>query len=182
MVQRFRLIGVTVLSILVLTIVGAVSTSPAYADNVTFSLHISPNPALPNQAVTFSGQVNPPLTSADTISVYVHSGSLTCPDDIGFVPLAVNLAPSMTPSNLPLHFTGTADNTGHYSITVAGGFAADLYGVLAVDSSYSQLGEFSPCDPFTVSPVIPEYPFGLAVLAVFMIIAYGVIRRKTIMK
>jgi hypothetical protein len=29
------------------------------------------------------------------------------------------------------------------------------------------------------APPIPEYPIGLAVLAVFMIIAYGVIRRKT---
>ena len=38
---------------------------------------------------------------------------------------------------------------------------------------------------FTVtsaSPPIPEYPVGLAVLAIFMIIAYGVIRRRTITK
>jgi hypothetical protein len=32
------------------------------------------------------------------------------------------------------------------------------------------------------APPIPEYPFGLVVLAVFMVIAYGVIRRKTIVK
>lgn len=179
MVQRFRFIGITILSILLLTIVGAVSLSPAYA-GATITINISPNPALPGQSVTFSGQVNPPLTAADNIAVYVHSGSLTCPDDIRFVPLAVNLAPSVTPSTFPSKFTGTADKAGFYSITVAGGFAAGLYGVIAVDETASFLG--SDCDPFTVAPPIPEYPFGLAILAIFMIIAYGVIRRKTVTK
>ena len=34
---------------------------------------------------------------------------------------------------------------------------------------------------FTIQPAtpIPEYPYGLAVLAIFMMLAYGVIRRKT---
>jgi hypothetical protein len=168
-----------VLSILVLTIIGASFLSPAYAGIPTsISLNVSPNPALPNQAVTFSGQVTP--AAADSITVFVHSGSLTCPDDIRFVPLAVNLAPStLTPSNLPIHFTGTADSTGFYSITVPGGFAVGLYGVIAVDESTSIV---SNCDPFTVSTVIPEYPFGLAILAIFMVIGYGVIRRRTITK
>jgi hypothetical protein len=29
------------------------------------------------------------------------------------------------------------------------------------------------------APPIPEYPVGLAILAVFMVIGYGLIRRKT---
>jgi hypothetical protein len=29
------------------------------------------------------------------------------------------------------------------------------------------------------TPPVPEYSFGLAVLAIFMIIGYGVIRRRT---
>lgn len=171
MAQRFRFVGVTVLSILVLTIVGVVSLSPAHAVG-TMTLNVSPNPPLPGQTVTFSGQVTPPLTSADNIEVVVSSGGLTCADDIRFVPLAVGL----TPSTFSGSFTGTADSAGHYSITVAGGFAAGLYGAIALDES---AGLASVCDPFTVTPNIPEYPFGLAVLAIFMIIAYSVIKRKT---
>jgi hypothetical protein len=34
-------------------------------------------------------------------------------------------------------------------------------------------------DSISCTLVIPEYPFGLAILAIFMIIGYGVIRRKT---
>jgi hypothetical protein len=33
---------------------------------------------------------------------------------------------------------------------------------------------------FTIIPAaIPEYPLGLSLLAIFMVIAYGVIKRKT---
>ncbi len=40
------------------------------------------------------------------------------------------------------------------------------------------------CPVGSIQPVapIPEYPLGLALLAIFMILAYGVIRRKTITK
>jgi hypothetical protein len=182
MAQRFKLIGITILSILVLTIVGAVSLSPAYAQTMT--LNISPNHALPGQSVTFSGQVTPPATSTDQIEIDVFSPASSCSaTDIRFVWLAVNLAPSLTPLANPSIFTGTADNVGHYSITVPGGFPAGQYAAVAYDgtSPYS-FGVFADCDPFTVSTVIPEYPFGLAVLAAFMVIAYGVIRRKTIVK
>jgi hypothetical protein len=171
-VQRFKFIGITILSILLLTIVGATFLSPAHAFP-TITLNISPNPPLPNQPVTFSGQVSSPATSADSMAVYVHSGSLTCPDDIGFVALAVNLVPSFNPA---LKFTGTADSSGFYSITVPGGFAVGQYGAIVIDAS-AQLS--SLCDPFTVAPPIPEYPVGLAVLALLMVLSYAVIRRRT---
>jgi hypothetical protein len=32
------------------------------------------------------------------------------------------------------------------------------------------------------SPVIPEYPLGLPLLAIFMLIGYGLIRRRTVTK
>ncbi len=183
LVQRFRFIGITALSILVLTIIGAVSLSPAYAVGpVTMTLNVSPNPALPGQAVTFSGQVTPPATGADNIEIGVGIG-LCEPTDIRVVWLAVNLAPSGIHSTfVGQTFTGTANSAGHYSITVPGGFAAGLYGAIAVDTSYTAVGAGTDCDPFTVAPPIPEYPFGLAVLAAFMVIAYGVIRRKTVTK
>jgi hypothetical protein len=41
---------------------------------------------------------------------------------------------------------------------------------------YTQIGSFSTCQ----ATVIPEYPLGLALLAIFMVVAYGVIRRKSI--
>jgi hypothetical protein len=34
-------------------------------------------------------------------------------------------------------------------------------------------------DPLTVTGVIPEYPLGLSVLAIFMVLAYGLIKRRT---
>jgi len=60
----------------------------------------------------------------------------------------------------------------HYSITVPGQLAG----------SYSTVDDGNPADcvNFTIDPVpIPEYPVGLSVLAIFMIIGYGLIRRKT---
>ena len=181
LVQRLRFIGVAVLSILVLTIIGALSLSPAYAQTMT--LNISPNPALPSQSVTFSGQVTPPATSADNIEIYVEPDNPNCFDDIRFVWLAVNLAPSTLTPSFPLPtFTVVADSAGHYSITATGGLPAGTYGVLARDTSYSSVEVLSACDPFNVLTSIPEYPLGVAILAIFMVIAYGVIRRKTIVK
>src|SRR5208283_4590652 len=117
MVQRFRFIGITALSILLLMIIGTTFSpqpliSPVSA-TVSFTLNISPNPALPDESVTFSGQVSPPETSADTITVIVYS-SVSCGPigDIGFIPLTVNLAPS-TPTAVT--FTGTANSAGVYS-------------------------------------------------------------------
>lgn len=39
-------------------------------------------------------------------------------------------------------------------------------------------------DPLTVAaaPPIPEYPFGLSLLAILMIVGYAVVRRRTIRK
>jgi hypothetical protein len=34
----------------------------------------------------------------------------------------------------------------------------------------------------TSAASIPEYPFGLAVLAIFMVLGYGVIKRRTLTK
>jgi hypothetical protein len=179
LVQRLRLMAVTVLSILVLTIIGAASLSPAYAaPPATMTLHISPNPALPGQAVTFSGQVTPPATGADNIEVFVESGAACAAPDIRVVWLAVNLAPSITPSGVPT-FTGTANSAGFYSITVPGGFAADTYAVVAQDTSYAAVEVSSACNFLTVAPPIPEYPIGLPILAILMLFGYGLVRRRT---
>jgi hypothetical protein len=74
--------------------------------------------------------------------------------------------------------------SGTFTIVATSGFPAASYTARAYDNSYAEsaVTAISPCDPLTVSTVIPEYPFGVAVLAIFMIIAYGVIRRRTVTK
>ncbi len=60
-----------------------------------------------------------------------------------------------------------------YTVTVSG-LPAGQYSV-AVE------GDSPSCVNFTVqsAPPIPEYPLGLLILAIFMVVTYGVIRRRT---
>jgi hypothetical protein len=72
-----------------------------------------------------------------------------------------------------LTILGVSDGTtGVYSFTVVGGEPVGSYG--AKDN-------IVPCVSFTVTaaPAIPEYPYGLPLLAILAVIAYGLIRRKT---
>jgi len=58
MVQRFKFIGITVLSVLILTIVGAGSLSPAYATvpcHLSFSLPSPPTIAQGTSSITIAG-------------------------------------------------------------------------------------------------------------------------------
>ena len=183
--QRLRLIALTVLSILTLAIIGATFLQPAYANvpfSGTFTLNVSS--AQPNQPVSFAGEVNPPKSSSpgDSIFVIVFTGFGTIcpvPGDIGFIPLTVNLAPlGSVVGTFPGTTTGTS---GTFTIVVTSGFPAGSYTAQAYDNTYAANGvsAISPCVTFTISTVIPEYPYGLAVLAIFMIVGCGVIRRRT---
>jgi hypothetical protein len=64
---------------------------------------------------------------------------------------------------------------------VASSYTVTVPGQPAGQYSASVEEDTSSCVNFTVQAAspIPEYPFGLAVLAIFMIIAYGVTRRRT---
>jgi len=65
--------------------------------------------------------------------------------------------------------------TTTYSLTVPG----------LVAGSYSVTDGTTPpdCVNFTVMPAsIPEYPIGLPILSILIILAYGLIRRRTITK
>lgn len=93
---------------------------------------------------------NSSATSGDIISVYTGSG---CANS-NFIP---GLGGSVGPS-------------GSVSLTLsAGQYSAQ--GILAVNG----------CVNFTVSPAqsVPEYPYGLALVAVLMVLGYAVIKRKT---
>jgi hypothetical protein len=84
--------------------------------------------------------------------------------------------------------TGTAtDDSGTWIANGAGAYMASFVatdhptpGMYSIQSE-GPTGTFSPCVTFTVDPAppIPEYPLGLLILAVLMILAYGVIRRRT---
>jgi hypothetical protein len=85
---------------------------------------------------------------------------------------------------------------GTYTVTVWVGFISGGNGgndIIAPVFSIRQqqahpeqgeFGVFTTQFNLIVDPVppIPEYPLGLAVLAIFMLIGYGVIRRKTVTK
>lgn len=120
------MIGIAALSILLLlTIAGVTVISPTYARTVT--LNISPNPALPNQAVTFAGQVSRihNLVS-DNILLVVYNGA-GC---------------SGTGSNEL--FTTVTTAAGSYIFHVTVGFSSGSYSVRATDLSYSP-NVLSPC-------------------------------------
>jgi hypothetical protein len=168
-VQRFRLIGITVLSILVFTIIGA--TSPAHATVCTvFTATLSSSTIVQGGSLTLSGVDNCSPITGENIFANTYETS-SCPS-------------SGMPSGSQVGGDGLSGVTGAYSgvpitffISPPGFGGPGTYCVHV----------FSTSDPsganvaFTVtSPTfIPEYPFGLAVLAIFMILAYGIIRRRT---
>jgi len=59
--------------------------------------------------------------------------------------------------------------SGYFDVTVPGQSAGNYYAALPTS-----------CVGFTViSAAIPEYPFGLLILAIFIVIAYGLIKLRT---
>jgi hypothetical protein len=166
MAQRFRFIAVTVLSILVLTIVGAVLLSPAYAPPTPGSItlyvngSVSPSPVFYSTtdfSLTYSGTSG----AADVIHILLYSGSGCSVYANSYVVV-------------------TADaTTGAYTKSVIPDNDPGSYSAQA--AVVSGVNKISNCVNLTIdpAPTIPEYPFGLAVLAIFMTIAYGVIRQRT---
>ena len=161
--QRFRFIAVTVLSILALTIIGATFLLPAYA---TGSLTLFINSPVPlNVGIVFSGTEtpSPAFPPGNEINVAVYTGAGCTTFDFG------TLAGSTGP-------TGGYNSGGALPASAAG---VGSYSAIATDLTTHVS---SLCEPFSIvpaTPPIPEYPFGLAVLAIFMVVAYGIIRRKT---
>lgn len=94
--------------------------------------------------------------------------------------VVVNTSPSTPAGAYPI--TVTVFFTGPPTI-IQPSFLVSSSGSIGPESVTIQASApASPTTTFTLTvdpAVIPEYPLGLAVLAIFMIIAYGVIRRKT---
>jgi hypothetical protein len=163
LVQRLRFIGVTVLSILVLTIIGAVSLLPAYAGCTFTTTVTSFTITQGTSSITVSGTDDCNLGTS-TVVAQLNSGS--CAGPRTFI-RAVSTTPGVAGAFTTPPLTTSDLNPGSYCVVVV-----------------SQGPGTSPTnisDPLTVTSAapIPEYPLGLAVLAVFMVLAYTVIRRRT---
>ena len=163
MVQRLRLIAVTVLSILALTIIGATLPSPAYACSRTSSLSSSTiTVGTSSVSVTGTDTCNPyPGSSADH-SVVLRSGA--CPGVVPYI-WTTNVATDSS-GNFIQSIPTSSLSPGSYCVIVV---------IIGIPDSF---------DPLMVTSAasIPEYPFGLAVLAIFMVLGYGVIKRRTLTK
>jgi hypothetical protein len=168
-VQRFRFIAVTVLSILVLTIIGAAFLSPAYAVCNLTTTASSYTITQGTASVTISGTdlCDPTITTGVNANLYAGA----CLSGPASGPFLANNGVNIDGShNFAITIPTSTLNPGSYCFYVA--------------SSVSALTNFVN-DPLTVTssaPPIPEYPVGLAILAVFMVIGYGLIRRKTTTK
>ena len=138
------------------------------------SLIISPSPVLVGTTtITVTGNGFVP---GDGGNVQLKMGSVVSDGSGGF--LCSGTAVSSQ------YFTGMVDGSGHFVVSgiSISGLSVGTYCVRAFTFDNS----FNDATVLTISPAtttttttIPEYPFGLAVLAIFMIIAYGVIRRRT---
>ena len=85
-----------------------------------------------------------------------------------------------------LYHGSLCDNGGSITAITAvfdpspGSFTDNFPAQSAGPYSFSHEGDSSGCVPFTIiSAAIPEYPYGLSVLAIFMVLGYAVIKRKT---
>ncbi len=143
--QRFRLIAFTVLSILVLTIIGASFLRPAYA------------------------------FTTNTLYTTVVSGSGTVSPNCPFV------TPCTETVGSPITITATPASGYTFSswTLVVGSCSGGPTSNPCILTMPGPGPEVLVSATFTPAAPIPEYPLGLPILAIFMMLAYGVIRRRT---
>ena len=178
---------VAILSVLAFTaIVGSRFLQPAYG-GVPCSFTGSLSSSTVNQgtaSVTVSGTDDCSPTSG-SVDVYLYSG--TCPVSLPATPLS-DFSSTVTSSQFSQSIPTSSLTPGSYCVVMVTTciFTSIGNGISTSSIAISQVscfGELINGDPLTVTATpIPEYPVGLAVLAIFMIIGYAVIRRRTITK
>ena len=153
MVQSYRFIAVAALSILVVTVIAA-TFQPAYACTIIGATLSSSTITPGTPSVTLDGK--DPCSRPDDIEVRLYSGA--CP--------GVTFISEMTVPTVSNYFSGTVITT---SSLTPGSYCVQ------VDDLVNPIVTL----PLTVTSAIPEYPLGLSILAVFMIVGYGLVRRRT---
>lgn len=106
-----------------------------------------------------------------------------------FNPTQVAPVPTSTGSESSTLTVTTSSTTppGNYLVTVEVGFVSGGEEIIAPAFSIQQLHPEQAFEVFTTQfhlivdpvPPIPEYPIGLPILAIFMILGYGLLKRRT---
>lgn len=160
-----RLVSVGFLS--VLTLMLAITALAPHAYGYSFlPPTVSPNPAVAGQPITVSGTGC--CTTADTVDGAIFVDTSAAHDCSSVGSGVISFGPQALSPSLKYSFTITLSSPGFYCVSTTDSATP------ITDSGNTPLS-------VTAAP-IPEYPFGLAVLAILMIVGYGVIRRKTITK
>ena len=211
MVRGFRFIAVSILSILVFTIIGARFLSPAYAPPPpTLTLTASPPTisltAGSSGSTTITFENVQEVSGGSAIAPFIYSCSglpdgWSCSTNLSSDPtvaysdgstftLTISTSSSTAPGTYPIVFQLTG-----YS--VASMIQPILFGISPTPFTPANSGGLGPSSIVEQTPPtgsvsvsviissttpIPEYPLSLSILAIFMILAYGVIRRRTVTK
>lgn len=166
---RKRLVSMGFVSVLALLFTVTVLTPHAYA--VGYTVLISPNPVVAGQTMTVSGSTGSAGSSGDHMFLEIDT-DLSAAHDCSGTNTIIKIGPQTLGPSLTFSFTVTLSVTpGFYCAAVDD-----------VGSSTTFTFPISNSDFFSVSvmaPPIPEYPYGLPILAIFTILAYAVIKRKT---
>ena len=212
MIQRFRFIGITVLSILILAIVGAVLVSPIYADGSTCS-PFSPLDCLVSNSgnieviagnsgsntitlsatgggiieqgdmVVFSGALfsGPPVVGCTSVLPTGAACSFNPTQVVSVLPLTTSESSTLTITTSPTTPPGTYLVTVEVGLVLGPVLIAPVFSIQQQQVHPEQSSQvFATQFNLIVDPTppIPEYPSGLAILAILMLISYSVIRRK----
>src|SRR5208283_1783588 len=137
------------------------------------TMALSVNPASPsaNSTVQFQGTITPGMVSAQMIDVILFPGNI-CGMSIG-----VGGFPGMTDS------TGSSYNV---SVPIGSGSASSVgegtWSAIALVENGGRSEVWSSCVNFTISGPVPEFPIGLPLLLIVVLIACGLITRRTTRK
>ena len=158
--RRFRFIAVAILAVVALTVI--LNVGNVYAPPPTCVLMLTPNPVHQGTSVTVSASGCYPTTGG---TLYVQTICGNFGTTVSSVAASTDASGDLT-TVTPISTSSLTPGTT-YCIYGGNAFSATI-----LSASLTVL-------PATV---IPEYPLGLSILAILMIIGYTVIRRKTITK
>ncbi len=150
-VQRFRLIAVAILAVVALTV--TLNSGRVYAYSATLTL--TPNPVAQGMNVEARGSGWP-----YPYSLYVEVWADNTGSCLGSPLLHISASTDASYDFGPVTIPTSGLSVGTHCVRAVG-----------VVASVTEL--------LTVVAPIPEYPFGLPLLAIFMVIGYGLIRRRT---
>lgn len=163
MLQRFKLIGIVLIAVVALTVTLNIGNVHALPPTLT----LTPNPVTQGTNLVITGSDFPTSQNGFFVVFADNAGKCTGSDYTDGA-ISSDATGKLGPVTIP---TSTLLSVGTHCVETVG---FTIVGTITPDNAVSSL---------TVNPtVVPEYPFGLPILAILTIIGYGVIRRKTATK